>query len=385
MSMIGREYPSEISRFQDSKTGREIVRLTGQAHNHHLYFTDNAFTLGDEEIYFSSSRSNMDTGYRNLFRMDLKTGIMTQMTDEIHGIGSVTKTSDSELAVYLVDGMSLKKLNTKTGESMEIYRETDPNYRIGCPFISPDKKTVGIVRGERSSIGVGKNYVGFAETMYSIKKSYITLVDIDGKWAKDVFLDTHWVGHFQFAPDDGNIAMFCHEGPWNLVQQRIWILDMEKGDVTPCYRQEADDSIGHESWTRDGLIFFDNRRAGHDGTITVSKKQAVVLESQIRPGQIPFVGLADRHGNLIKKIDMPYYCNHYHANADNSLLVGDAVEDLVLIDLTRETPALETLCYHGTSWNGGDTHCHPTFGWNGKKILYTSDKRGECDIYLTEI
>ena len=65
--------------------------------------------------------------------------------------------------------------------------------------------------------------------------------------------------------------MFCHEGPWNLVQQRIWILDIAAGDAIPCYRQQQDDSIGHEFWTRDGLIFFDDRMAGHDGTITVSK------------------------------------------------------------------------------------------------------------------
>ena len=28
----------------------------------------------------------------------------------------------------------------------------------------------------------------------------------------------------------------------------------------------------------------------------------------------PFVGLADRRGTLLRRVDMPYYCNHYHAN-----------------------------------------------------------------------
>ena len=77
-----------------------------------------------------------------------------------------------------------------------------------------------------------------------------------------------------------------------------------------------------------------------------------------------------------------FYCNHYHANNDNSVLVGDAVEDLVLIDLKGEKPELTTLCYHGTSWNGGYTHCHPTYSWGADQILYTSDKDGLCNLYI---
>ena len=49
--------------------------------------------------------------------------------------------------------------------------------------------------------------------------------------------------------------------------------------VKPCFIQEEDDSIGHEFWTRDGLVFFDNRGRGHDGTITSDKTQAVTVSS----------------------------------------------------------------------------------------------------------
>ena len=54
---------------------------------------------------------------------------------------------------------------------------------------------------------------------------------------------------------------------------------------------------------------------------------------------VPFVGLADRRGSVIRRIDMPYYCNHYHANPDNTWLVGDDVDDLVLIDISGKAPA----------------------------------------------
>jgi oligogalacturonide lyase len=214
-------------------------------------------------------------------------------------------------------------------------------------------------------------------------KGWITLFDLHTGHATDIYEDTHWLGHFQFAPDDSGVAIFCHEGPWNLVQQRIWILDMMQRTVQPCFRQAEDDCVGHEFWTRDGLIFFDNRRRGHDGTITSSKTQATVIsETQ---SQIPYVGLADRYGKIIRKIDMPYYCNHYHANNDNNILVGDKVEDLVLIDIGEEQPELRPLCTHRTSWYSQQTHCHPTFSWVGDQVLFNSDREGKCNLYLVNI
>ena len=387
MSNIGREYKSELSRYADPKTGREVIQLTNQFENYHLYFTDNSFSLGDKEIYFLSSRPTGEPLKFNFFKMDLATGLITQITDEPEGIlGGQTKTPDSEYLVYIT-GNRLRKLHIPTGKAETIYEEKD-GMSMGSPFISPDKKYVGITRNEQPDVGFERNaanYGGFKERFYNIKKGIVTIVYMDGSKAVDVFEDTHQLGHFQFAPDDSNLAMLCHEGPWHLVQQRIWILDLLTGKVIPCFRQDEDDSVGHEFWTRDGLIFFDNRMAGHDGTITVSRTQAVASDHAGKPGQVPYVGLANKQGEVIRRIDMPFYCNHYHANNDNTLLVGDEVDDLVLIDLTTPKAELTTLCNHGTSWNWQRVHCHPTWSWNSDKILYTSDRGGHGNLYLLEM
>jgi len=98
----------------------------------------------------------------------------------------------------------------------------------------------------------------------------------------------------------------------------------------------------------------------------------------------PFIGLADRNGNVVRRIDMPYYCNHYHANPDNSILVGDDVDNLVLIDISGDSASLEVLCAHGTSWHTSTCHCHPTWSWDGSRILYASDRDGKINLYLVE-
>jgi oligogalacturonide lyase len=100
--------------------------------------------------------------------------------------------------------------------------------------------------------------------------------------------------------------------------------------------------------------------------------------------QTPYIGFADKRGKVLRTVDMPFYLNHYHANNDNSILVGDDVEDLCLIDISTGSATLKTLCFHGTSWYGQSTHCHPTFDWEGRNVLYTSDLGGKHGLYIID-
>jgi oligogalacturonide lyase len=388
--MIGQVWRSEMRAFNDPTTGRTITQLTSTGNNVHLYFTENSFDSHTNTIIFRSDRASGEDraphehpSY-NLFRLDLDTGEILQLTDEPGPVGSVTKTPDSRIVVYTV-GNTIKKLDTATGQVSVIYEETG-NYNLGAPSISPNRRYIAFCRNEKVDVPGGPNYTGFKDRYYLVKDGRITLAYLDGSGWFDVFIDTHQVGHFQFCPDDSTLGMYCHEGPWNLVTQRIWILDFVERTVRPCFRQQEHDSIGHEFWTQDGFIFFDNRGPGHDGTITSHRTQAVATDVGVKEQTlIPFVGLADRDGNLVRRIDMPYYCNHYHANPDNTLLVGDDVDDLVLIDISGDVAKLEVLCRHGTSWHTQSSHCHPTWSWDGSRILYASDTSGRVNLYLLSL
>jgi len=385
--MIGRTWSSEIHEFIDEKTGRRIRQLTSAGNNVHLYFTENSFDAHKDEIIFLSDRASEaytaphEDPLYNLFRMDLETGEIVQLTDEAEGIRSVTKTRDSCVVAYVTCNQ-LKKLDTQTGETLVVYEETG-DYHVGSPSISHNRRYVAFCRNEKVDVTRGPNYTGFKDSYYLIKDGRVTLAYLDGSGWLDIFKDTHWLGHFQFSPDDSTLAMFCHEGPWHLVTQRIWLLDFVSREARPCFRQQEQDSIGHEFWTRHGYIFFDNRGPGHDGTITSNRTQAVAGDVRVKQGAaIPFVGLVDWRGNLVKRINMPYYCNHYHANPDDTILVGDDVDDLVLIDISGEEAKLEVLCNHKTSWHTSSSHCHPTWSWDGSRILYASDYGGRVNLYL---
>ncbi|MCG8349064.1 MAG: oligogalacturonate lyase family protein [Chloroflexales bacterium] len=388
--MCNQHWPSEMRTFQDERTGRTIQQLTNQGNNVHLYFTENAFDTSGAFIIFRSDRASgeqkapYDDPHYNLFKLSLDNGEIIQLTDESHPVESVTKTPDSQLIVYST-GNQIKALDLNSGAARVVYAETG-DFDVGAPSISHNRRYIAFARNERVPIQRGPNYAGFKEHFYTIKDGRITIAYLDGSGAFDAYRDTHWLGHFQFCPDDSTLAMFCHEGPWHLVTQRIWLLDFVSRSAKPCFRQREEDSIGHEFWTNDGYIFFDNRGPEHDGAITSDRTQAVVTAPNVNANaMLPFVGLADRHRNVVRRLDMPYYCNHYHAGPNQNLLVGDDVDTLVLIDTTDDAPPIETLCYHGTSWHTQSSHCHPTWSWDGRQILYASDRGGQVNLYLLEM
>ena len=396
MSNIGKIRPSEMETYIDKKSGREVIRLTNSGSNKHFYFTDNSFTLGDKEIIYFHSDGKVGDKEKvfNLYSMDLESGESVQLTDFDCGTGknaygAATKSRDSRHVVFVGNG-DLYCFDRETGETRLLYR-APYGHKLGHPSISYDNRYAAVVATDDiSSLAETKhsseNYSGFKERFYLHKHSYVIVVRMDGSGGDIVFEDTHDLGHIQFAPDTNEYLTYCHEGPWNYVQQRIWMFNTITRHVKPCFIQREDDSVGHEFWTRDGLVFFDNRGKGHDGTITSDKTQAVTITEGSKDA-IPWIGFADKECNIVRKMDLPYYCNHYHANSDNTLLVADAVEDIVLIDIKNDTPSIEVLCEHNTSWRWQETHCHPCWSWSDDKILFASDcdREGYPQLYMVKM
>ena len=94
--MTGQKWDSEIREFKDDKTGRTIKQLTHTGNNVHLYFTENSFDAHKNEIIFRSDRASgedraphEDPVY-NLFRMDLDTGEMVQLTEHVRLVDCFT-------------------------------------------------------------------------------------------------------------------------------------------------------------------------------------------------------------------------------------------------------------------------------------------------------
>ena len=384
--MLRKTYPSEKSTYTDERTGATVTRLTNSktSRNVPVYFTENAFAKGGEAIFFISDRDT--PGVDNIFSVDMKTGAITRHTAYTdRPVTHLSKDPHSRYMLYNHHNAAMI-LDLKTGAEKEIFK-TPQGFKSGRISLNCDQTLIGVLYNEDVQVEHGLNYTGFAEKMYRVKRCVIYMFPFcEGEIGEPIVAvrDTCEGGHLQFSPVNPHLFMYCHEGPWHLVMQRIYLVNTETLDILPCFRQNKEDSVGHEFWTRNGLIFFDNRGPGHDGTITVNRTQAVATETPTADF-VPYAGLADETGTVLKTYPLPHYCNHYHGNSQNTLLVGDEADDLVLIDLTKSPPELKTLCHHGTSWNGQYTHCHPTFSWDDKHLLFASDREGGINLYLVDL
>src|SRR5512141_2706080 len=154
--MIGDTWKSEKRTFKDAKTGQEITQLTSLGNNVHLYFTENSFDLHKNEIIFQSDRAAgqdklpHENPHYNVFKMDLGSGVITQLSDErnpLWSAGAITKTPDSQLVVYIA-GNSIKALEPETGKSWVVYEETG-NFDVGMSSIACNRRYIGFCRNEK--------------------------------------------------------------------------------------------------------------------------------------------------------------------------------------------------------------------------------------------
>ena len=57
----------------------------------------------------------------------------------------------------------------------------------------------------------------------------------------------------------------------------------------------------------------------------------------------------------------------------------------MLIRINGQEAEMKPLAKHNTTWKYHRSHCHPTFSWDGRKILYTADRDdANCDLYLVD-
>ena len=75
---VGTRYPSERRTYRDAQTGRQVTQLTNSpAEDYHLYYYNPAVTPDGRYLIFFTER----TGLSNLFRLQLDSGEIVQLTD----------------------------------------------------------------------------------------------------------------------------------------------------------------------------------------------------------------------------------------------------------------------------------------------------------------
>ncbi len=356
--------------FPDSWTGARVRQLTNyKGHSHHFYFTNPGWFAGGRKLLFSSDRENRT----NLFSVDLETWAITQLTDleplplprEVEFLRACLNPAKDE--AYFWHGYKLMALDLDTLEQRTLY-EMPEGWNVSMINATADGRFVCAAVSEdlsdRIRTDLLRGYVGFSETWEARPLSRVLKIPADGSGAETVWEEKYWIGHVNTSPKLPGILTFCHEGPWEKVDQRIWGLDLRTGKAWKIRPNEEGEIVGHEYWHADGEYI------GYHGW------QA--------DGRVYFGCI--RYDNTDRlEVDFPHETGHIHSN-DRSLIAGDGGNEVRLWRWNgTDYDGPRALCVHRCSKHIQQLHVHPRFSPDGRQVLFTSDRSGYGNVYLAGV
>jgi oligogalacturonide lyase len=373
VSAVGVRVPAEWRTSRDPATGVEMRQLTNHRGNsYHLYFTNPGWYRGGRSLLFGSDRANRT----NLFGVDLGTGEITQLTDfetppppagrSFQG-ASVNPRRDE---AYFWHDRDLVALDLATLEQRRLARAPE-GMQPGNTSVTADGAWVCSSFREdlsgRIEIDLAHGYVGFHEVWEARPLCQVVRVNTATGAMEVVLEDRVWIGHVNTSPTRAAILTFCHEGPWQRVDQRIWGLDLESGRTWPLRPQRPGERVGHEYWFQDG------DHVGYQGWDT---------------GGRHFFGRVRYDDGEREEAPFPHGSMHFHSN-DLGLIAGDGSAGRPQLLLWRhragrfDGPRL--VLTHRSSFHCQEVHVHPRFSPDGRQVVFTSDARGYGNVYAIDV
>jgi len=368
---LGQTYPAEWKRYADPVSGAQITQLTNyKAHSHHLYFTNPGWYAGGSKLLIGSDRGNRT----NLWGVNLADGSLTQLTDlpELTREPTLLDTSKNPLReeAYMWVNKVLLAVNLETLAVRELYH-APAEFTTTMTNVTSDGRYVctGLYEdlSNRFQVNLDHGYIGFREYWEAKPLSKVLRISVDTGQVNVVWEERSWVGHINTSPTQPHLLTFCHEGPWNLVDCRIWGLDMNTGQAWMIRPTVPGESVGHEYWFEDGI------HIGFHGSVS---------------GQTIYGSI--RYDNT-EHIEAPFPVERsWHFSSNNlDMIVGDSDERKPYLLLWRfrdgafEGPRI--LAQHRGSFHVQIVHVHPRFTPDGKQVLYTADPDGYGQVYLVDV
>lgn len=367
----------------DPDTGAEVTRLTPpEVVCHRNYFYQKCFTNDGSHLLFAGEFDN----HWNYYLLDLANATAVQLTE---GEGDNTfggfLSPDDRFLYYVKHERSLRKVDLVTFEEREVYRVPEEWVGYGTWVAnSACTKLVGIEIA-RSDWEPLNDWQAFHNFFYKKPQCRLLRIDLHSGESTVINQQSLWLGHPIYRPFDDNTVAFCHEGPHDLVDARMWLVNEDGGCVRKVKDHAPGESCTHEFWVPNGsaLIYVSYLKGQAGRTIYRFNPDTGINEALMT---------------------MPA-CSHLMSNFTGSMLVGDGagtpvdVKDtagyaidndpyLYVFDVAQRV--FFRVARHDSSWatfasNRQVTHPHPSFTPNDSAILFSSDKDGKPAVYIARL
>jgi oligogalacturonide lyase len=369
----------------DPDTGARVTRLTPiDVTCHRNYFYQKCFTNDGRRLVFGGEFG--PTGDWNYHLLDLQTGEALQLTDqpEENTFGGFLSPDDRHL--YFVRAKrQLIRLALDTLQEEVAYVVPDGWVGYGTWVAnSACTKMVGIEIAAEDWFPLS-DWKKFDEMFHRRPRCRLFSIDLATGARRVILEQKGWLGHPQYRPfDDGTVA-YCHEGPHDRIDARMWFID-EDGTNRRCGKEHADgESCTHEFWVPDGsaMIYVSYRKDSPERWIR--SLDPVTLQDRALTTMPPCSHLmSNRDGTLL--VGDGCGAPSGESSASNAMLEGDPY--LHLFDLKAGTT--RAIARHDSSWtvykgNRQVTHPHPSFTPDERQVLFSCDAEAEPALYLADL
>jgi oligogalacturonide lyase len=237
----------------DSDTGHRIVRISRiPGDNESFYFHQNAFTATGDKMVFANTSTN---GARDFVVYDWRTHKIDRLTDGGTNRGEIVAPKSRQLFYMRDSTVYATHLDTRVTKKIA---ELPRGWR-GLTINADETLLAGAFGQGAAEISRGQPRSYWFNAIHDAKLPHLlfTLEIATGK-TNFIHRGNDWFNHVQFSPTDPSLLMFCHEGPWHLVD-RIWNIHTDGSGLRLIHERTVTNEIaGHEFWSADGkTIWFD--------------------------------------------------------------------------------------------------------------------------------
>jgi len=370
---------------EDPDTGARVTRLTpADVTCHRNYFYQKCFSNDGERLIFGAEFGPGSAW--NYHLLDLRTQVATQLTDQAgeNTFGGFLSPDDRHLYFVRAERQLIRLALSELSEEV-VY--TVPQGWVGYgTWVSNSACTrmVGIEIHADDWFPLS-DWQKFHQMFHAKPRCRLIRIDL-ATGAREIILEKQgWLGHPQYRPFDDHTVAYCHEGPHDLVDARMWFIN-EDGTNMRCGKQHLEgEACTHEFWVPDGSAMIYVSYLKGQSERWICSLDPVTLES--------------------KRLALMPPCSHLMSNFDGTLLIGDGCDSpadvadtsshqiqtdpyLHLFDLKAGTE--RKVARHDSSWrvykgNRQVTHPHPSFTPDQRQVLYSSDCDGEPALFLADL
>lgn len=356
----------------DPDTGHRVVRLSrlpGESES--FYFHQNAFTESGDKMVFANPPGREG---RRLFVLDWATRKIDPLTDRQSFGGEVVAPKSRQVFYISSNLLCSTHLDTR---ATKVITELPRGWR-GLT-VNADETLVagGFGQGAREiSQGQARSYWFDAIHAAHLPHILFTVEIVTGK-TNVIHHGNDWFNHMQFSPTDPTLLMFCHEGPWHLLD-RIWHIRTDGSGLKLIHKRSVTNEIaGHEFWSPDG--------------------KRVWFDLQIPKGKTFFLAGADvkTGGEIRYKVERDQWSVHFNISHDGKLFAGDGgapnmvahAENGKWIYLFAPQPDGTLRAERLVNMSKHDYALEPNVNFtpDGKWIVFRGNFDGSSQIYAVEV